>query len=451
MIKYLLMNNKELWQTILGELELQVSSANFVTWFKDTSIEEQDKKEILISVPNGFTKEWLENKYHKLILRVIQKFYPDIREIKYAIGRPRTFIAEEKKTEITQDTLASNIPNISLNHRYTFDNFIVGHFNEIAYAASLAVCKNLGKSYNPLFIYGGVGLGKTHLLQAIGNELARQGPKKRVSYVPSERFTNELVDAIQHKQTKNFKEIYRQTDILLIDDIQFISGKETTQEEFFHTFNALYNDNKQIVISSDRPPKAIRTLEERLRSRFEGGMIADISTPDFETRLAIIRKKTGERKINLDNKILEYIAANVQDNIRELEGALNCILAYSQIHNSLPKLNEAIKMLSSIVSKPRSKIITTKQITKKVAEFYDIHIKDLSKRSRQRDIVKPRQIAMYLMRSELNTSYPSIGQELGQRDHTTAIHAYKKIKKEMLKNESLEQEINLIKEKLYTN
>lgn len=450
-VKIITMNNKELWQTILGELELQVSSANFVTWFKDTTIKEQGEKEILISVPNGFTKEWLENKYHKLILNVIQKFYPNIRDVKYSIGQPKTFILEDEKTEVGLDAQLSSSPSFNLNLRYTFDNFIVGHFNEIAYAASLAVCKNLGKNYNPLFIYGGVGLGKTHLLQAIGNQLSKQNSKKKIRYIPAEKFTNELVDSIQHKQTKNFKEFYRQADLLLIDDIQFISGKETTQEEFFHTFNTLYNDNKQIVISSDRPPKAIQTLEERLRSRFEGGMIADISLPDFETRLAILRKKTEEKKINLNDKVLEYIAANIQDNIRELEGALNCISAYSQIHNTLLEPSEAIKILDSIISKPRLKVVTTKQILKKVAEFYDIHVKDLLKRSRQREVVRPRQIAMYLMRNELNTSYPSIGQELGQRDHTTAIYACEKIKKEILKNEQFEQEINLIKEKLYTN
>lgn len=445
------MDNKELWQTILGELELQVSSANFVTWFKDTAITEQNQKTILISVPNGFTKEWLENKYHKLILRVIQKFCPNIREIKYIIGRAKPAIAISKqKIEIADQAITPDISS-NLNNRYTFNNFIVGHFNEIAYAASLAVCKNPGKTYNPLFIYGGVGLGKTHLLQAIGNKLSQQNSRKKITYIPSEKFTNELVDAIQHKQTKNFKELYRQVDILLVDDIQFISGKESTQEEFFHTFNALYNNNKQIVISSDRPPKAIQILEERLRSRFEGGMVADISLPDFETRLAILRKKIAEKSINLDDEILEYIATNIQDNIRELEGALNCLAAYSQIHNHLPRFNEAVKIISSIVSKPRSKVITAKQIIKKVAEFYDISIKDLSKKSRQREIVKPRQIAMYLMRQELNSSYPRIGQELGQRDHTTAIHAYEKIKNEILKNEILEQEVNLIKEMLYTN
>lgn len=445
------MTNKELWQTILGELELLVSSANFITWFKDTNIEERVKKEILISVPNGFTKEWLSNKYHKLILNVIQKFCPEIQEIKYVIGRSKNIPSIEQLTPIKDYPALDIALNQTLNNRYNFNNFIVGPFNELAHAASLAVTQKPGKAYNPLFIYGGVGLGKTHLLQAIGNELNKHGQNKKIYYVPAEKFTNELVEAIQHKQTRDFKRRYRQADALLVDDVQFIAGKETTQEEFFHTFNDLYAGNKQIVISSDRPPKTIQTLEERLRSRFEGGMIADISMPDFESRLAILQNKLEQNKLSFNNQILDYIAQNIKDNIRELEGALNRVVAFAQLHNAIPSFNEVVKILKPSLSKSKSRIINNKDIIKQIANFYNINIKDLLQRGRQREIVKPRQIAMYLMRTELNASYPNIGQEVGRRDHTTAIHAYEKIKREVLKNELLEQEINLIKEKLYTN
>ena len=445
------MNNKELWQTILGELELLVSSANFVTWFKDTGIEKRNKEEVMISVPNGFTKEWLENKYNKLILNVIQKFYPEIRDIQYNIGKPKISIQPQITTKPIRQQPHDQSTNLNLNSRYNFDNFIVGPFNEIAHAASLAIVKKLGRAYNPLFIYGGVGLGKTHLLQAVGNCVFCNNPDKKICYTPSEKFTNELVDSIRYRQTREFKEKYRKIDLLLIDDIQFIGGKETTQEEFFHTFNALYESNKQIIISSDRPPKAIHTLEERLRSRFEGGMIADISMPDYETRLAILKTKIKEKGINLPNDILEYIAANIQDNIRELEGSLNRIIAHSQLQNITPTLKQSIKILSSFIKKPRSKILTLKEIFKTVSEFYEISMKELLTRTRRREIVRPRQIAMYLMRNEIKASYPSIGQELGQRDHTTAIHAYEKIRKELSKDDTLEQEINLLKEKLYTN
>jgi len=446
------MTNNELWQTILGELEILVSRANFITWFKDTSIELRKKNQVIISVPNGFTKEWLENKYHKLILKAIQNFYPNIHQVQYIIGKTKSPILTKisKPTIITTPDL-NILEKSSLNPRYTFENFVIGSSNELAQAASAAVAQNPGKAYNPLFIYGGVGLGKTHLLQSIGNEILNLDTSKKIQYVTSEKFTNELIEAIRHRATKDFKDKYRENDLLIIDDVQFIGGKETTQEEFFHTFNALYENNKQIVLSSDRPPKAIHTLEERLRSRFEGGMIADITLPNLETRLAILKNKLAEKKTSLPENVLEYIAANIQNNIRELEGALNKLIAHCHIQNKPIEFKQAVQILSGLVSRPSHKLVKPKDIVKIVSDFYGVTMKSLFDKGRKREIVKPRQIAMYLMRKETKSSYPSIGEELGKRDHTTAIHAFEKINKQVQNDETLEQEINLIKEKIYNN
>ena len=451
------MTNEQLWQAVLGELELSISKANFTTWFKNTGIASKNEDEIIINVPNGFTKEWLENKYHKFILKAIQGIYPTITKVTYKIGKSQNATTENnsylnKKNETSYNAANkktyNNIDSF-LNPQYTFENFIVGSNNELAYAACLAVSKKLGAAYNPLFIYGGVGLGKTHMLQSIGNEILKKDPSKKVKYASSEKFTNELINAISGKNTKAFKEIYRKIDILIIDDIQFLAGKEKTQEEFFHTFNTLYENNKQIVLSSDRPPKAIPALEERLRSRFEGGMIADVGSPDYETRFAILKAKAREKNFEIPDESLNYIALHIQKNIRELQGALNRVIAICELDNSYPDIKKTTNILANIISQPIKKATTPKDILKIVSDFYDVPVDNLIKKNRRKEIVKPRQIAMYLMRTEIKSSFPSIGNWIGGRDHTTAMHAYEKISREIENDKVVEQEIHLIIERLY--
>ena len=341
------------------------------------------------------------------------------------------------------------VNRFGLSSRYTFDNYIVGKNNELAHAACQAVVANPGHAYNPLFIYGDVGLGKTHLLQAIGHELTKKTDK--LLYVSCERFTNDYVQAVRNGQAKDFKDHYRNVDLLLIDDIHFMGGKDGTQEEFFHTFNELHQTNKQIVISSDRPPKAIPALEKRLLSRFEWGMIADISPPDTETRIAILDAKCREKNYKLEKNILDYIANHIQSNIRELEGALNRLIAYYEFNNTQPSIESAKNVLAGIISGFQTKSTTPKTIIEAVAKFFDINIKDLTGASRKKELVVPRQIVMYLMRKEINSSYPAIGQELGGRDHTTAMHAFNKICKEIEEDERLKQNINSVKQLIYNN
>lgn len=453
------MNNEELWQAALGEIELSLSRANFITWFKNTGVLERKGSAAVIGVPNGFSKEWLANKYQKLILKALRNISSDIKEVNFTISSAPTKPSDApKKTykekniiisdeQVGFDELEAN-KETNLNPRYTFDSFIVGSFNELAHAASQGVCQSLGSLYNPLFIYGGVGLGKTHLLQAIGND-ATGRTKKKVKYTSSEKFATELINALKNGQIEKFKEDFRKIDVLIIDDVQFLTGKEKTQEEFFHIFNALYQKNKQIIISSDRPPKAIATLEERLRSRFEGGMIADISYPEFETRLVILKSKMEEKKVILPGEILEYIAFNIKKNIRELEGALNRVLAFTQLNNTSPTISQTTKILATIISSPK-KMINYKNIIKSVSDFFDMTPDDLVTKCRRREVVWPRQIVMYLMREELKSSYPFIGEKMGGRDHTTVMYACEKLSKEMEKNENLQQEINLIKERIYS-
>ena len=452
------MTNEQLWQAVLGEMELCISKASFTTWFKDTGIASKNEGQVVINVPNGFAKEWLENKYHKFILKAIQNICPRVIKIKYKIGGE---LQQAQKNNIahTKTPLPPNDKNIiqndntnlsdPLNSKYNFDSFVVGSNNELAHAACQAVSKKPGIIYNPLFIYGGVGLGKTHLLQSIGNEILKNDSSQRVKYASSEKFTNELINAISGKNTKAFKNIYRKIDILIIDDIQFLAGKEKTQEEFFYTFNTLYENNKQIVLSSDRPPKAIPELEERLRSRFEGGMIADVGSPDYETRLAILKTKVKEKGFEMPEESLNYIASHIQKNIRELEGALNRVIATCELKEEYPDLQKTTAILADLISQPVKKATTPKDILKNVAEFYGVSVDEILAKNRKKDIVKPRQIAMYLMRDEIKSSFPSIGERVGGRDHTTAMHAYEKISREMESNKTIEQEMHLIMDKIY--
>ena len=446
------MNNDQLWQAVLGEIELNLSKANFTTWFKNTFISSFEDGKIIIGVPNTFTKAWLEKKYHKEILNAIENVSNQkIKEIFYKVEIKKPGIVEsllrKTKKEGVEENGAITTNRFNLNSRYTFENFVVGKGNELAHAACQAVAANPGKAYNPLFIYGGVGLGKTHLLQAVGHELSKSTDK--ILYVTCEKFTNDYIQSVRNGRAKDFKDRYRNTDLLMIDDIQFMAGKDGTQEEFFHTFNELHQTNKQIVITSDRAPKSIPALEKRLLSRFEWGMIADVTQPNIETRVAILETKCRERNYPLDEEILNYIANNVQNNIRELEGALNRLIAYHEFNNSKPTLDTAKTVLNSILSNIQAKSTSPKNIIEAVARFYDVDIKDVIGKGRRKELIRPRQITMFLMRKELNTSYPTIGQELGGRDHTTAMHACNKISKEVEKNERTRQELESIKQFLY--
>jgi len=462
------MDKNELWKTTLAKIELDLSRPNFLTWFQGTGIMNIEDGMATVFVPNGFAKEWLQNKYHKTILHALRESGSNIKDVTYMIGRPEgTFsplrsknyksvrrpgentTPSELETEEFSIKELSVDPNTNLNPKYTFDNFIVGSFNELAYAAAQSVIKNLGTSYNPLFIYGGVGLGKTHLIQAIGNEILKQNQKIKVKYVSSEKYMSEIVDALKNQQMNELKDKYRAVDLLIMDDIQFMARTEKMQEEFFHTFNALYEKNKQVILSSDRPPRAISTLEERLRSRFEGGMIADIGLPDFETRFLILKTKAEFKKLSVPEAVLIYIAENIKTNIRELEGALNQIIMSIRLSNAPIDVEMAKKMISNRKTSSK-KFVSAKKIVKAVAEFYDIMERDLAAHSRRRDIVKPRQVAMYLLREELGSSYPSIGERFGGRDHTTAIHSCKKIGQELKTSSELEEEIRIIKDKIFS-
>lgn len=463
------MTNEELWQAALGEIEISISKANFITWFKNTAILSNNSGRVVIGVPNGFAKEWLENKYNSYILRALQNFHNEVREITCiidhaqaaplsknmdigAVKSPNPSFPKEPSAPYALPAFknsASHPEESNLNNRYLFENFIVGENNELARAACYAVSQNLGKLYNPLFIYGGVGLGKTHLLQSIGNEILIKDPKKRVKYITSERFTTELINSIKSQTIDKFKDIYRKIDLLIIDDIQFLAGKEKTQNEFFHIFNALYQINKQIVLSSDRPPKSIPTLEERLRSRFEGGMIADISQPDLETRMAILKAKTAEKNFYIEEEVIRFIAENIKNNIRELEGALNRVMALCDFNQKPPTINNVKQALSGIISSGKKQDVQYQHIIKVVSDFYKITYEELINKGRKKEIVRPRQIIMYLLRSELNSSYPGIGAWLGGRDHTTVLHAYEKIQKELEINEKLKEEIKFLTEAIY--
>lgn len=454
------MNNEELWKAVLGEMELSLSRANFTTWFKNTSIVSKDKQSVVVSVPNGFIKEWLENKFNRRLLQSIRILSPEVREIKYIVGKPKIELAKqdfsglmmdkEIEEKSSSDVNNSVDRNTNLNKKYSFDSFVVGSNNDLANAACVAVSKNSGKIYNPLFIYGGVGLGKTHLLQALGNKIISENKDKKVLYIPAERFTSEIVEAIKNRTIEDLKTKYATLDLLIIDDIQFMAGKEKMQEIVFTTFNELYSRNKQIVFSSDRPPKAIPALEERLRSRFEGGMIADIGLPDFETRLAILKIKTKEKDCELNDEILTCIATHMQKNVRELEGALNRVIAFSQIYNRIPEMKEIKNILNTYLNAPYKKT-SPQTVLKAVADFYDLSLADLIKRSRKKEVVKPRQVAMFLLREETKLSFPEIGQKLGGRDHSTVIHACEKIKGEIAVDEPLKQELVLIKERVYNS
>lgn len=450
-----------LWQAVLGEIELTISRGNFVTWFKNTHLLRYKDGVLVVGVGNVFVKQQLERKYNQLITDTLAKngVRPESIEYKiHSLSAPKkqeesvilsTFPAEDQSTAPRPSATSgvSHTYRQGLNERYTFDNFIVGSGNELAYAACQAVAGSPGTKYNPLFIYGGVGIGKTHLIQAVGNAFLAQNPNGRVVYVSTEQFVQEFLDAIRFKKNTDFAGYYRGCDVLIIDDIQFIAGKEKTQEEFFHTFNALHQSNKQVIISSDKPPKDIPTLEERLRSRFAWGMSIDMQTPDFETRCAIIQTKASSHNITLPPAVVEYLANLVQTNIRELEGALNQLLAFCEMRSLEPDLSIASSLLGSIKARPRH--LSAKQIIERTAKHFQISLEDLLGPKRDKDIVVPRQVAMYMLRSELHLSFPKIARELGRKDHTTAIHSVEKIEKEASFDATIKNAISEIKERLY--
>lgn len=456
------MNKEDFWQAVLGEIELTLSKASFTTWFKNTFVMELDKDSFVINVPNIFAKEWLEKKYKKIILDAARKQYPKINKMSCVISSDKEMEGKKTIDSIVnlKDASANkglpksrpyNLPNSgvqnNLNPRYQFENFVVGSNNELSFAACKSVAENPGENYNPLFIYGGVGLGKTHLLHSVGNEIKKKNKDAFIRYVGMERFANELLSALQNSKAREFKNDYIKLDVLIIDDVQFLAKKEKTQEEFFHVFETLYQHGKQIIISSDRPPKSIPTLEDRLRSRFEGGMIADITKPDLETRMAIVQKKLNEKNFSLNRDIVEYLAESIYHNVRELEGALNKIIAIHQLTNKTPRLEDVAQQIQDHVSVNRQKKLDPEKVIKCVAEFFDINKKEILEKSRKKKLIKPRQIAIYLIREEVGLSFPEIGTVIGGRDHSTVIYAYEKIKKELPDDEILSNHLKYIKEK----
>lgn len=487
------MTPQELWQAALGELEILLSKANFTTWFRNTSIANYNEEKVVINVPNIFTKEYLAKKYHQSILKALRNITQNnnLKDIEYKIDstaqNKNTFFSNQHtpinnsavkpmETPVATDhstkTIASIIGRKSddlsdssqknqikvinkLNSKYTFGTFIVGKNCELAHAAALAVVKNPGNAYNPLFIYGGVGLGKTHLMQAIGNKIIENNPEAKVLYISCENFTNDFMNAVRSasenpRSLQDFNDRYRSLDVFLIDDIQFLSGKERTEEAFFNIFNELQQNGKQLVISSDRPPKAIPGIEQRTISRFEWGMIADISAPDFETKLAIINEKLKEKSFTINSEISSYLAHSIQNNIRELEGVLNRIMALSQLQNRELSLEEVKQITASIIINTQKNSLTPKNIIKITADYFDVAIEDIIGPCRKKNLAEPRQIIMYIMREELKSSYPVIGQALGGRDHTTVIHSCDKIIKNLKMDDKLRQDINTLRQKLHT-
>ena len=447
-----------LWEQALNIIKGEISEISFNTWIKSCTPISISDNILKLSVPNEFTKGILDTRYKDLLIQALKivtsrkfkiEFYleSDLEEEKENEEKQK-----EEKKENTNDVdgsiVVSDEMSATLNPKYTFQSFVIGNSNRFAHAASLAVAESPAKAYNPLFIYGGVGLGKTHLMHAIGHYILQENPKAKVVYVSSEKFTNEHINAIKDDKNEEFRNKYRKVDVLLIDDIQFIAGKERTQEEFFHTFNALHEENKQIILSSDRPPKEIPTLEDRLRSRFEWGLIADIQPPDFETRMAILKKKADVEGLNVPNEVMVYIATKIKSNIRELEGALIRIIAYSSLTNRDVSVDLASEALKDIISNKESAPVTVKTIQESVANYYNLRIEDLKSQRRTRNIAYPRQIAMYLSRKLTDMSLPKIGEEFGGRDHTTVIHAYEKISENLKTDEGLQSMINDITKKL---
>lgn len=443
-----MMSNKELWQNALVQIELATSEASFRTWFRGTDIIGREGGTVHIAVPSKIVKEWLIDKHNKLILGILRTIDNSIRSIEYSVHR--TPSAVERKTEkATSQNASLDLQSLyidkrdNLNPRYTFETFVVGPFNQLAHAAAKAVLDRPGLAYNPLFIYGATGHGKTHLIQAVGNYFKRSHANKKVFYVTSERFTTDYINAVRAGRANSFKDQYRQYDVLVMDDIQFIADREKTQEELFHLFNALYDNNKQIVFSSDKHPSLLSGFEDRLKGRFSAGMIAEIPEPDVESRIAIIRTKMEQLGFSLPDDIVSFLAENVRGNIRELEGILNMIVCRSQLKGKTVTQADVRSLIKHNV-RP-NKGISVEEVVRRISQYYEVAEKSIYEKTRKKEVVKPRQVIMYILREEFNVSYPSIGEKLGGRDHTTVIHSCEKIKEEMKRSPSLEQEVEHVR------
>lgn len=443
------MDTKQLWQNCLMEIEGGISKANFSTWFKNTSILKEDTGIIYVGVPNEFVRDWLLNKYHKLITKTIANTYENMRAVEYVITKIETNKDISQKVnevvvnkELPLKDLYIN-PDDNLNPRYRFDSFIVGTFNELAYAASQAIIESPGTKYNPFFVYGNTGLGKTHLLQAVGNSIKERDQNKKVHYITLEKFATDFINSLQSNKANSFKEKYRKYDLLIIDDIQFIGKMEKIQEELFHTFNTFYENNKQIIFSSDKHPNYIPELADRLKSRFAAGMIVDVSEPEYESRLAILKVKLRDQNIELDPEVVDYVASSIKGNIRELEGSLNIIVCQYRLKNKPLSLNEVKNILKNNI-KPK-KSVAIKDVVKIVSDYYNLDESSIYEKTRRKEIVKARQMVMYVLREDFNVSYPLIGQKLGGKDHTTVIHSYLKIKADLKNDPQLLQELEALR------
>lgn len=443
------MDTKQLWQSCLMEIEGGISKANFSTWFKNTSIIKEDTGIIYVGVPNEFVRDWLLNKYHKLITKTIANTFENMRAVEYVITKIETNKDAPQKVsetivnkELPLKDLYIN-PDDNLNPRYRFDSFIVGGFNELAYAASQAIIESPGTKYNPFFVYGNTGLGKTHLLQAVGNSIKEKDSNKKVHYITLEKFATDFINSLQSNKANSFKEKYRKYDLLIIDDIQFIGKMEKIQEELFHTFNTFYENNKQIIFSSDKHPNYIPELADRLKSRFAAGMIVDVSEPEYESRLAILKVKLRDQNIELDPEVVDYVASSIKGNIRELEGSLNIIICQYRLKNKALSLNEVKNILKNNIRPKKS--VAIKDVVKIVSDYYNLEESSIYEKTRRKEIVKARQMVMYVLREDFNVSYPLIGQKLGGKDHTTVIHSYLKIKADLKNDPQLLQELEALR------
>lgn len=433
------------WQATLGQLQMEMPKAAYDTWVRDTELLSYEDGSFMIGVQNAYARDWLQSRLSSTVTRLLTGIMNRTVEVRFVVWQSTDQEVDHCEADDPPVMVASLPENTTINSRYSFENFVVGSSNRLAHAASLAVAEKPAQAYNPLFLYGGVGLGKTHLLHAIGGKCVCQG--QQVLYVSSEGFTNDLINAIRTHDTQAFREKYRRIDVLLIDDIQFIAGKESTQEEFFHTFNTLHGQDNQLVISSDRPPKALNTLEERLRSRFEWGLTADIQPPDFETRLAILRSKADRAGYRIPNEIMEIIARRVQSNIRELEGALTRIMAFTDL-SGLPMTPKMVE--SALVDLlPRRTEVKPDELVRKVAKAFGVPLERMLGRDRSRIVALPRQIAMYLLREESKISLPQIGEILGGRDHTTVMYGCHKIADLLERDDRLRRQVIEIREQLY--
>ncbi|OGI65052.1 hypothetical protein A2647_01370 [Candidatus Nomurabacteria bacterium RIFCSPHIGHO2_01_FULL_40_24b] len=443
------MDTKQLWENCLVEIEAELSKANFSTWFKNTCVLREDGGIIYVGVPNEFVRDWLKNKYHKLITKTIANAYENMRAVEYTITK--TEPSKQETQKINESSVNKELPlkdlyinpEDNLNPRYRFDSFIVGSFNELAYAASQAIIESPGTKYNPFFVYGNTGLGKTHLLQAVGNSIKEKYQNKKVHYITLEKFATDFINSLQGNRANSFKEKYRKYDLLIIDDIQFIGKMEKIQEELFHTFNTFYENNKQIIFSSDKHPNYIPELADRLKSRFAAGMIVDVSEPEYESRLAILKVKLEGQGFELEKEIVEYIAEIIQGNIRELEGSLNLIIGQYRLKNKPLTLTEVKNILKNNI-RPK-KNVAIKDVVKLVSDYYNLEESSIYEKTRRKEIVKARQMVMYVLREDFNVSYPLIGQKLGGKDHTTVIHSYLKIKTDLKNDPQLLQELEAIR------